>query len=431
MYLRSWVASISLLTFLTVAVYLTVLRSRPEDPFNLAQLVAESTDLRTKHALERKPAIQHRIGVQKDLYSIGSTGRIHTCVTCQDSELTLYQNKGNFSAEEALHSLACVMEGEDFSCTLTSDEGRYNGQNISFIGAFHLHHPMGEIFAEKASLEGLKMKNNLSHLYLEGKVRIELPQSEGVKEAMSIRSEKAFCTLIPQSPFSLEQFQTITFQEKVSIQTEEGIAATGEEAVYEKGKITLFSTDPSHPSALSSERYQLHAGAIELVLNDEKTQPIDIRTIGPSEMEVGDSGHLSCPGPIIHNPVANTFRAKPQHPLHFYNETLDLETDSAYVDAEKGQLIVEGNVRLISSNFQGKETYAIAEKAYYSLTDRQLLLTGSSHRNVLFWQDGFCLTAPEVHIERDLEKVQGIGDVHFTFDLEEQNYFEQIFSVYL
>ena len=94
-------------------------------------------------------------------------------------------------------------------------------------------------------------------------------------------------------------------------------------------------------------------------------------------------------------------------------------------------LFLEGNVRLISSRIQDKESYAIADTLTYDPTAKTLLFNAA--RKVLFWQEGLSLSASEVlirQVERD-QTVEGHGDVQFTFDLEEQNYIDQLFKQYL
>lgn len=95
---------------------------------------------------------------------------------------------------------------------------------------------------------------------------------------------------------------------------------------------------------------------------------------------------------------------------------------------KEDQFLLEGNVRLMSTEFENKESYAVAEQLIYNLIDKTLLLT--SNRRVLFWQEGLSLSASEVLIRED-RSVEGRGDVHFTFDLDEQNSLEQLFGHFL
>lgn len=91
-------------------------------------------------------------------------------------------------------------------------------------------------------------------------------------------------------------------------------------------------------------------------------------------------------------------------------------------------VILEDNVRLISSHFQGKESYAMADRLSYDPIAKTILF--KADRRVLFWQDGLTLSASEVLIRQD-ETIEGHGDVHFTFDMEEQNQIDAFFKQYL
>jgi len=96
-------------------------------------------------------------------------------------------------------------------------------------------------------------------------------------------------------------------------------------------------------------------------------------------------------------------------------------------------LSLSGNVRLLSAKIQGKETFALADKLIYNPRDKTLLL--SSEKRVLFWQEGSCLSASAIRIHRDpvtqLDSIEGVGDVHFAFDLEEENAIQQLLGKYL
>ena len=69
------------------------------------------------------------------------------------------------------------------------------------------------------------------------------------------------------------------------------------------------------------------------------------------------------------------------------------------------------------------------------LAQQTAILSALPPKRVLFWQEGVSLSAPAVHLRKDLlthkEVVEGKGEVRFTFDLEEKNRIEQLFSQYL
>jgi hypothetical protein len=88
------------------------LKPRPEDPLLYAQLLAESQDLRTKTALEKQPASQTRIHVQKEIWTPDGDERPHFRLTSDASHLTIRQTKGKIEAIEQLSSLTCSIQEE-------------------------------------------------------------------------------------------------------------------------------------------------------------------------------------------------------------------------------------------------------------------------------------------------------------------------------
>jgi lipopolysaccharide export system protein LptA len=91
-------------------------------------------------------------------------------------------------------------------------------------------------------------------------------------------------------------------------------------------------------------------------------------------------------------------------------------------------LVLQGNVRLISTRIQDKQSYAVADTLTYHPLEKTILL--SAARKVLLWQEGLALSASEVLIRPD-QTIEGHGDVHFAFDLEEQSYLDELFKQYL
>lgn len=97
-------------------------------------------------------------------------------------------------------------------------------------------------------------------------------------------------------------------------------------------------------------------------------------------------------------------------------------------DLQPTLVILEGNVRLIASRVQDKESFALADTLTYDPIQKTLLF--SAEKKVLFWQEGLSLSAPEILIRQD-QSVEGHGDVHFAFDLDEQNFIDELFKQYL
>ena len=79
----------------------------------------------------------------------------------------------------------------------------------------------------------------------------------------------------------------------------------------------------------------------------------------------------------------------------------------------------------------GKPCYAIADFLIYD-PDRKILTLKSIDTNrVLLWQGkDFKISAAEIQIHPDKE-IKGIGNVHFTFNKEENKHFYKIFENHL
>lgn len=72
---------------------------------------------------------------------------------------------------------------------------------------------------------------------------------------------------------------------------------------------------------------------------------------------------------------------------------------------------------------------AIADTVTYNPIAKTILLSTAAPKKVLFWQEGLRMSAPEVLLQHDT--VHGIGHVHFTFTLEEQNSLDKLLEKYL
>lgn len=109
----------------------------------------------------------------------------------------------------------------------------------------------------------------------------------------------------------------------------------------------------------------------------------------------------------------------------------DLRADQGTVALHAGHpetILLQKDVRLISSKIQNKPSYCLADTLTYT-PKTQAFLFGANER-VLFWQEGVSLSAPEILIKQD-HTIEGHGDVHCSFNMEEQNYIDQFFKQYL
>lgn len=110
-------------------------------------------------------------------------------------------------------------------------------------------------------------------------------------------------------------------------------------------------------------------------------------------------------------------------------------TASNQIATQSEAIHCEGNVRLFSQ--MKEDAYALADQLIYYPKMRTLHLFSHSPTRVLFWKaDGTMqLSAPQIQARYDThrgsEEVEGIGDVHFAFDVDEKNRIETLFGKYL
>nr|NGX36025.1 hypothetical protein [Candidatus Anoxychlamydiales bacterium] len=100
-------------------------------------------------------------------------------------------------------------------------------------------------------------------------------------------------------------------------------------------------------------------------------------------------------------------------------------------DVEK--IILENSVRFIYQN-QGYIGYGIADKIEYFPNEKNIKLISEDDKKVLFWKEdnSLNLSANEIHInQKEKNDIKGLGDVRFTFNLDEENLIHDIFSKYV
>jgi len=269
------------------------------------QLIQESTELRTKHALAEKPALQKRQNVQKDIWSQNETR--HFRIQSEQSELTIAKT----DAVEELKNIHCHFK-DDF--ILSADEGIYSFPSHQFTAQKNCH-----LLQNANQIDG-----TLIHLDLN--------------------------------------------QEIVTYENPKGFIASG-------------------PLRFTAKKLVWHKKQGKLILTDDVT--------------------IEQPGQFTLKSNLGTLT------LNEYEPTL---------------LVLEGEVKLLSTVIQDKISNALADTLTYRPKEKSLLF--SSAKKVLFWQDGLSLSASEVLIRED-KTVEGHGDVHFSFNFEEQNYIDELFKNYL
>ncbi|HSX25954.1 MAG TPA: hypothetical protein VLE89_02995 [Chlamydiales bacterium] len=281
--------------------------------------------------------------------------------------------------------------------TLLANQADYDGKTLLLTGQFQISHSMGRLSAEKATIQNLQLRNPTkkgTQIYLEEGVAIDVPEG---KTPFSLKAKRAFCELLPQTPFSFFQFQTLHFFDQVEISTSQNLIARGGSASYKLGTLTLFPSLPTTTCHLLRGADQIDAHEIRFDLPHET---------------------LICDHP----------KGKLQQ------EALQFSANQLIWHRE-GKFLLEGNVELISTRLQDKESFVLADSVTYQPSDETLIFGSIAPKKVLFWQEGLNLSATEVKVRRDplneKEIIEGIGDVHFAFDVEEKNSIEKFLSNYL
>lgn len=127
------------------------------------------------------------------------------------------------------------------------------------------------------------------------------------------------------------------------------------------------------------------------------------------------------------------------------NQDLIYEDSDVFISAKKAKLnynlnksiqniTLENDVRFIYQKDKNYLGYGLADKIEYDPNEKTLKLISDDDKKVLFWQkdNSLKLSAKEIHInQKEKNDIKGIGDVRFTFNLEEENLINEIFSKYM
>lgn len=126
--------------------------------------------------------------------------------------------------------------------------------------------------------------------------------------------------------------------------------------------------------------------------------------------------------------------------ITIYGAPVQLQDDLCHIYCKKAALfyhkedlfpervVLSDKIQLFY-NEKKLKSYGIAEKITYDPTTKELLLEG---KRVLFCneEDNLRISAPKILIKKD-HYVKGIGDVRFSFNQEEKEKFNTLFSKYL
>ncbi|NGX56170.1 MAG: hypothetical protein K1060chlam5_00406 [Candidatus Anoxychlamydiales bacterium] len=135
---------------------------------------------------------------------------------------------------------------------------------------------------------------------------------------------------------------------------------------------------------------------------------------------------------------AFTSKKKLTDNLIFQDEMVMLSSKKAYLkynlDDTIKEILVKDNVKFTYKKDTNTIGYGVADIIKYYPKTKILKLTSNENKRVLFWQDddSIHLSADEIIIDqKEKESIKALGDVRCTFNLDEEKFFNEIFSEYM
>lgn len=214
-----------------------------------------------------------------------------------------------------------------------------------------------------------------------------------------------------------------------------------------KGNITL--DDPNLGSIQAAEELSLS----QVVANGKRVVKA-IRTHGRTHLKYREPQsqtvhNLICQGSMrFERDKLSTFLESPKvkgkvpfdKQIQYAEKDFSVYCDQAVVDYTVEQqtlhpssVVLKGNIRLFTQDLTKAKRCALADRVTYSPGTSTLILSASSGKKVLFWDEGqtMRISAQEVHITRDPESksdtIKGFGQVKFSFSSEESETLKKFF----
>jgi len=125
------------------------------------------------------------------------------------------------------------------------------------------------------------------------------------------------------------------------------------------------------------------------------------------------------------------------HDLIYEDENICISAKKAILNYAEDKNIeyitLENNVKFKYKENKNLTGYGLADRIEYVPNENKIVLQSDADKKVLFWQEdnSLKLSANEIHINpKEKKDIKGLGDVRFTFNLEEENLIHEIFSKY-
>lgn len=179
------------------------------------------------------------------------------------------------------------------------------------------------------------------------------------------------------------------------------------------------------------QQFSLSSETIDIQMKKEKMERVQTAT--DTWVDFYPFAFLHSQGMFVLDAIEKAITSS--RPLQYMDERICVEAESGVLFYEEPfrpeRLVLQGNVQLHSLD---KASFALADRMTYYPESRTVVLVSTFPKRVLFWQDSFRLSAPEVHIRRDPltqeEEVNGIGEIRCLFTLEEEEQAKTIYDAF-
>ncbi len=385
--------SLSIIGIFGILIVYHVVTIHPSDRILYQKIQQQTQLLRSSQSLERSPSTQLRKDARKDIWT---QDRVHFQMNADHSKLTLKQKKDKVEASEELENIIC----ENPVGKIIAKQGTFEYPEQHFLATqVTCTHSLGILEAQTATLqspdETLVLDNG-----------VDLKASD-----FSLHAKKAICEVQDRN-------QQIKFSQDIVFRSLFGAVATGDQAIYQADHLNLYSDNNA-----CHLHYLTHLLKAKVMVFDLKNQTIlCMQPEGIFEKTLqfmAESLELKKETMTLSNHV------------HLEQEnSFSIDADTCHItlnEKSPTRIEISNNVRFFSP--QEKELYALADQINYYPQEQTLIFTAHAPKRVLFWQGGTSISAPEIRIHKEL--IQGIGDVRFTFNLEEQGLIDEHISKYL